>query len=267
MTKLKLLAGGTMIFIILFAISTGSAFADIVITSGSGMNVSSGSKVVIGGDFTNSGFADLGDGTIIFNGTAAQTIGGTTVSEFGDIEIDNAAGVSLGVSSQVDGTMTLTSGVFDIGSESLIFAATATAVAGVFDATTMILADFGQAIKEYPVGTSDPDAFFFPVGSDDGTREYSPIEIDFNSSTFGATAYVGVIVSPLREPSNSSIDNYLERYWSIENNDITAYTYNITATYVDADIVGSTEADISGALFDGAGWLIGDPVNTGANTF
>ncbi len=266
MTKLKLLAKGMMMFIILFAISTGSAFADIVITSGSGMKVSSGSKVVVGGNFTNSGIADLGDGTIIFNGTAAQTIGGTTVSEFGDIEINNSAGVSLGVSSQVDGEMTLTDGVFSIGTNNLTFGVAASPVAGTLSSGEMILADgTGQVRKAFADGTSDPGTFVFTIGSDDGTAEYSPIEIDFNNSTF-VSAYVAVNVTPLIEPDNSSIDNYLERYWTIVNSGITAYTYDITATYVDADIVG-TEADISGALYDGTGWLIGDAVTTGSNTF
>ncbi|MCK5337619.1 MAG: hypothetical protein KAJ50_02365, partial [Bacteroidales bacterium] len=265
MTKLKLLAKGMMMFIILFAISTGSAFADIVITSGSGMKVSSGSKVVVGGNFTNSGIADLGDGTIIFNGTAAQTIGGTTVSEFGNIEINNSAGVSLGVSSQVDGEMTLTDGVFSIGTNNLTFGVAASPVAGTLSSGEMILADgTGQVRKAFADGTIDPGTFVFTIGSDDGTAEYSPIEINFNNSTF-ASAYVAVNVTPLIEPDNSSADNYLERYWTIVNSGITAYAYDIIATYVDADIVG-TEADISGALYDGAGWFIGDPVNTGANT-
>jgi len=267
MNKLRILAGGTMMFIALFAISTGSAFADIVISSGSGMEVTSGTKVVVLGDFTNNGNADLGDGTVIFNGTAAQTIDGTTVSEFGDIEIDNASGVSLGVSSQVDGEMTLTDGVFSIGANNLTFGVAASPVAGTLSSGEMILADgTGQVRKAFADGASDPGTFIFTIGSDDGTAEYSPIEIDFNNSTF-ASAYVAVNVTPLIEPDNSSIDNYLERYWTIVNSGITAYTYDITATYVDADIVGSTEADISGALFDGAGWLIGDAVNTGANTF
>ncbi|MCK5079089.1 MAG: hypothetical protein KAR09_04045, partial [Bacteroidales bacterium] len=232
----------------------------------SGMKVSSGSKVVVSGDFTNSGVADLGDGTIIFNGTAAQTIGGTTVSEFGNIEINNSAGVSLGVSSQVDGEMTLTDGVFSIGTNNLTFGVAASPVAGTLSSGEMILADgTGQVRKAFADGNGDPGAFIFTIGSDDGTAEYSPIEIDFNNSTF-VSAYVAVNVTPLIEPDNSSIDNYLERYWTIVNSGITAYTYDITATYVDADIVG-TEADISGALYDGTGWLIGDAVTTGSNTF
>ena len=283
MRKLKLLVGGLMIFIALFAISTGSAFADIVIKNGSTMKVSAGTEVIVSadvdletgatltnsgtftvkGDFTNAGAADLGSGSFVFNGTAVQTIGGATISEFEDIEINNATGVGLSGSTQVDGTMTLTNGVFNIGGNNLTFGVAATAVVGTLSASTMIQADgIGQVRKAFTDGTSDPAPFLFTIGS---VGEYSPIEINFNSSDF-ASAYVAVNVTASKETDNSSADNYLERYWTIVNFGITSYTYDLTATYVDADIIG-TEADISGALYDGAGWLIGNPVTVAANTF
>lgn len=256
----------TMMLALLFLFANGT-FADIVISSGTTMKVSSGSSVVLAGDFTNNGSADLGDGSFVFNGTATQNIDGSTTSEFGNIELDNAAGLNLAADAQVDGTLTLTSGVFDIDDQALTFGASANAVSGTFSASRMILADDPNAEvrRAFNDGTSHPDSFFFPIGSNDGTAEYSPVEIDFNNSTF-SSAYVGVNVTPLTEPNNTSIDSYLERYWTIKNVGITAYTYNLTATYVDNDIVG-IEADISGALYTGTSWMIGDPVNTGNNTF
>lgn len=289
MKKLTHLAGSLTIMIALLAFSSGSAFADIVIKNGSTMKVTAGSNVVVSsdvtietggtvsnsgtvevaGDFTNNGTADLGDGSVVFNGTALQTIGGTTVSEFEDLELDNSAGLDLGVGAEVDGTLTLTDGVLDIDAYSLTFGASAAAVGGLFDATTMILADDAscQVRKEFTDGTWDPGTFFFPIGSNDGTAEYSPLQLDFNNSTF-ASAYVGVNVTPLKEPNNTSLTNYLERYWTIENVNISSYTYDMTATYVTADIPGgATEADISGGLYHGTGWYVLDPVIAGSNTF
>ncbi len=284
MKKLLNLAGGLMILIVLLAISSGSAFADIVIKNGSTMKVSSGTSIVvssdveiesggtvtnsgtvkIAGDFTNDGTAALGSGDVVFNGTAVQTIGGTTASQFGDIEITNALGVNLGSGAQVDGTLTLTNGVLGIGANNLRFGVAASAVAGApFSATNMIQADgTGQVQKSFTDGTSDPGSFLFPIGS---AAEYSPVEIDFNNSTF-SSAYTGVNITASKEPNNTSLSNYLERYWTIENVGISSYTYDITATYVDADIAG-TEADISGGLYHGAGWYVLDPVTAGANTF
>ncbi len=290
MKKLRLFAVGIMTMIAIVAFISGSAFADIVIKNGSTMMVSGLTSVVVTadvtietggtltnsgtvsltGDFTNGGTADLGTGEVVFNGTATQNILGSTPSEFEDLTVNNGNGVDLGVAALVGGTMEFTSGVFDIGGNNLTFGVAASASATTsFSATAMIQADgTGQVLKAFPAGTSDPAAFFFPLGS---VGEYSPIQLDFNSSTFGAAATAGFNVTASKEPDNVSLDNYLERYWTLVNTDITAgYTYDLTGTYVDADIVvagGYTEADISGALYDGAGWLIGDPVNTGANTF
>jgi hypothetical protein len=287
MKQQKLLCGGMMIFIALLAFNFSSAFADIVIKNGSTMKVSSGTAVVVSsditvesggtvdnsgtvtvkGNFSNSGTADLGSGEVVFSGTVAQTIGGTTVSEFEDLTINNAAGVSLGVGALVEGTLTLTDGLFDAAASPLTFGAAATAVAGTPSASNMIIVSgAGEVRKAYADGTLDPAAFIFPIGSDDGTAEYSPISIDFGSSTF-ASAYVGVTVNPTKETNNTSTTNYLNRFWTITESGITAgYTYDLLATYVDADIVG-TEASINGALWTGTDWLIGDPVTTANNTF
>jgi hypothetical protein len=286
MKKYIRFTGGLILLVGLFVFHVNKASGDIVISNGTSMKVSAGTSVVVadnveletgaglsnngtvrvGGDFSNSGTASLGPGEIIFNGSAAQAIGGTTVSTFGDLTLDNAAGLALNVGAAVGGTLTLSSGVLSIGANNLTFGESASAVAGTLSASNMILADgAGQVRKSFPDGTSDPASFLFPVGSNDGTAEYSPIAIDFNSSTF-ASAYVGVNVTPSVEPNNSSIDTYLGRYWTIENFGISAYTYNLTATYVDADIVG-TEADLSGGLYHGTGWYVLDPANAGSNTF
>lgn len=286
MKKQKHVFGGGMILILLLIFNANSAFADIVIKNGSTMTVTAGTEIVISadldiesgatlanngtftvkGDFNNDGTADLGSGEFIFNGSAAQDIGGTVSSEFEDLEIDNSSGVTLSYDALLDGTLTLTDGLFTIGTHNFTFGTAASAVAGTPSASNMIVADnTGEVRKAYPDGTSNPAVFLFPLGDNTATAEYSPISIDFNNSTF-ASAYVGVNVTNAKEPNNSSSTNYLLRYWTLTQSGISGYTYDLTATYVDADITG-TEADMSGALYDGADWLIIDAMNTGANTF
>ncbi len=72
------------------------------------------------GNFTNSGgtFNATG-GTVNCNGSGAQTIGGTTAMTFNNLTINNAAGVNLGNSETVAGTLTLTNGVLGVGTNTL----------------------------------------------------------------------------------------------------------------------------------------------------
>jgi len=263
MKKLTLLAGGMMVVIALIAYSTSTAFADIVIKSGSTMKVSNGTSVVVtadvtientgtagtltiagggslslNGDFTNDGTADLGDGDVVFEGTAAQSIAGTTTSEFGGLEIDNSAGVSLAVDAQVDGTMTLTDGVLDIDASNLTFGTAGTAVAGSFDATHMILADnTGQVRKAFADGTYDPATFLFPIGSNDGTAEYTPVEIDFSTSTF-LSGSASVNVTSSTHSDIPTAPDFLQRYWSLSSSGITNIDCDLSFTFVDADVTG-----------------------------
>ena len=288
MKKQKRLLGGGLILIALLLMTASASFADIVIKTGSTIKVSSGTNVVVSsnvlldeggtidnsgvvtvkGDFTNDGTTSLGSGEFIFDGTAPQSIGGSEISEFGDLTVNNSSGVSLGNDIVVEGGLTLTDGLFTIGVNNFIFGTAAGAVAGTPSGSNMIVADnTGEVRKVFPDGSSlDPAAFLFPIGSDGGTPEYSPVTLDFNSSTFAVDAHAGVIVKTIKEPNNSSSTNYLERYWTLTQLGISAYTYDLIAEYVPLDVIG-TEADMSGALYDGAGWLILDPVNAGNHTF
>ncbi|NQT76659.1 MAG: hypothetical protein HQ565_03020 [Bacteroidetes bacterium] len=287
MKKQKRLFGGGLMLILLLIFNASSAFADIVIKNGATLTVSSGTEVVVSadidiesgatlenngtftvkGDLNNDGTADLGSGDFIFNGSAVQDIGGTVTNEFEDLEIDNSSGVTLSYGALLDGTLTLTDGLFTIGTNNFIFGTAALAVAGTPSASNMIVADnTGEVRKMYADGTSDPAAFLFPLGDNTGTAEYSPVSIDLSNSTF-ASAYFGVTVTNAKEPNNWSSINYLSRYWTFTQSGISAgYTYGLTATYADGDITG-TEADMSGALYEGADWLIVDAMNAGANTF
>jgi hypothetical protein len=68
-----------------------------------------------GSTFTNNGTQALGSGEIRFDGTGAQTIGGSTGSAFPDLTVNNTAGVTLtgtALSYSVTGDLTIGSGAF-----------------------------------------------------------------------------------------------------------------------------------------------------------
>lgn len=68
----------------------------------------------VAGNWTNDGTFDAGTSTVIFNGGAAQTIGGLTIgNNFNNITIENTlGGVSLLTDQGITGTLTLTTGTF-----------------------------------------------------------------------------------------------------------------------------------------------------------
>ena len=82
-------------------------------TSTSGTLNITGNLLNSGGTFTHN------SGTVIFNGSAAQTIGGTTPMTFNNLTINNSTGVNLGASQTVAGTLTLTSGALGVVTNTL----------------------------------------------------------------------------------------------------------------------------------------------------
>jgi hypothetical protein len=68
--------------------------------------------VNIGRNWTNNGNFLAQNGTVTFNGSAAQTIGGTTVTNFNNITLNNATGASLTNAQNLIGTLTLSAGTF-----------------------------------------------------------------------------------------------------------------------------------------------------------
>ena len=68
----------------------------------------------------NSGTFTPGSGSVTFNGTTAQSIGGSQSTTFNSLSIANtAAAVSLGANETINGTLTLTSGAFAVGANTL----------------------------------------------------------------------------------------------------------------------------------------------------
>ena len=225
---------------------------DVVLGSVTTFNGSTYTHSIAGNWTNNGGTFTAGTGTVTMNGSA-KTIGGTTSTTFYNLTINNASGTLLGNSETVSNILTLTSGRLTLGAYNLTLSypvtnaasATAAAVAGTFDANTMIVADgTGQLIKTIAnaaVATAqNPILYTFPIGDASGTAEYSPATIKFTAGTFtGAGVYVGVRVTNAKHPNNASTTNYLNRYWSVSSSGISAFSASFIATYVTADIAGS----------------------------
>jgi hypothetical protein len=221
--------------------------------SGSGqINASDGNVIFAGGSYTNT----------ITPSSSALTINNMTVN--------NANGISLGGNITVSNTLTLTNGLLNLGTYNLTLGASAT-ISGTPSASNMIVPSSTGELRKTFTGTG---SFIFPVGDNTGTAEYSPITLNFTSGTF-SSAYAGVTLGNSKYSNNSSVTDYLNRYWTVTQSGISGFSCDVTAQYLVADVVG-TEANVYGGKYNSE-WMIlnqADAVNhritgtvTGFSTF
>jgi hypothetical protein len=95
-----------------------SALGSLNVASGTLLDCA-GFNLAVGGNWQMDGGFVCTTGTVIFNGVAAQTIGGTSATTFNNLTINNANGVNLGANATVGGTLTLTAGVLGVGANTL----------------------------------------------------------------------------------------------------------------------------------------------------
>jgi len=205
----------------------------------------------LAGNWINNSTFNSGTGTVVFNGSAPQSIGGSAATTFNNLTVNNAGvGVSLNnIDATINNTLTLTTGNFNVSNRILTLASVATAVAGSpFSAGNMVIANQGGELRK---NYSSVGSYLFPVGDNSGTAEYSPISVNITSGTGFFVSYVGIKVNDIKHPDNHSTTNYLNRYWSVTHSGIINCIASITANYVNADIAG-TETSIKSAQLKGA---------------
>jgi hypothetical protein len=218
---------------------------NVYIGSGTTLTQSHGSTFSLTGNFINNGIFTPSTGTVTMNGSSPQAIGGSTATTFNNLIINNTSGgVTLDKDAIVNGTLTLTSGRFSLGINNLTLG-TIASISGIPSASNMIVAaSTGELRKRFSSAVSNQPTFIFPIGTIAGGNEYSPVEIDFNSGSFNAEAYMGVRVDDQRTSfMNGSITNYVNRNWLVEPFGITSPNYDITLHYVQNDWIGNIGAE------------------------
>ena len=197
------------------------------------------------GNFVNNGTFTAGSGTVIMNGSTAQTIGGLAATTFNNLTINNTAGVSLNKAIDVNGSLNLSNGVLSIGNNNLTIGTSGSIVVTSPSSSKMIITSgTGELRKRFSSILSDQPLFIFPVGTTTNGNEYTPVELDFTEGTFNSQAYVGVRVVDQRSSfMSSAITNYINRNWFVEPFGITSPKYDITLRYVQNDWIGNAGAE------------------------
>ncbi len=223
-------------------------------------------NISLTGNWTNtttSGSFIARGGTVTMNGSVSQSLAGSVSTIFNNFTLSNTAGAILNFSEEVDGMLTLSNGILNVGTQTLTFGPAALPVAGTFSSSNMIITAATGWIQKTLSG-STPQNYFFPLG--DALSNYTPINYTLTGGTFVAGDWVVIRVLPVKTPANANLTNYLNRYWTI-NHTFSAVSYSVAATYVPSDIVG-TEANISAGDYNvlGAAWTKYGPTNVATHT-
>ena len=205
--------------------------------------IQSGATVTVQGDVTSN--ADiLGTGKIILKGTANQNVnmGGFTIP---NVEIDNAANVTLTGNARVGSSLLFTNGKILLGSNNLTLSDVATATGG---GTSKFVETngSGQVIKSL---TANVTSVELPVGA--GTS-YRPAFVT-STGTY-SNANVGVRVLAAVEPNAPpKISDFIAVYWPVTKTGVTG-TVTVAGQYMDAADVTGTEANLRGYFYNGTDW-------------
>lgn len=88
---------------------------NLTISTGARITVNATRTITIEGNYINNGNTTTGNGTLVLAGSSAQTFAGLA----GSVTVNNASGISLNGNTNIQGTLTLTSGNFAVGSNTL----------------------------------------------------------------------------------------------------------------------------------------------------
>ena len=270
----------TIIAVIIFAAFTTNAQvlynngATLTLKTGGTMQVNGNAQFQSGGTITNDGTITItgnitnnqtmsaaNAGKLTLNGTAAQTLSGSSTYFAKDVIVNNAIGVTLNTALKVDGVFNFNNGI-------ITAATTANAVTFTINATvssTNTAKDAshvnGYVVKE---GTS---SFIYPVG--DGTK-YQKVTINPGANATGISvkynttdAGTGTFTTGGLEPTTLVSYNKLE-YWDIAP--LSTATGTVTIFWDEQKIVGITNvAHLKVAHLTGGNWLNEGGTGIGTN--
>ena len=207
---------------------------NLLISSGT-FDAGTASNLYVGGNFTNNGSGfNAGTGRVIFDGSSAQAINGSTQTNFYNLRVNNS-GTGIDLSSQnlvINGTG---AGALDFQNGKINTGALAVIIAS--SSATITNAAAGKYVNGYlrmAVQTGSP-AKVFEIG--DATT-YSPVNIVFNNVTVAGLVTINTVAGDHPNITTSLVDETrsVNRYWDIVNNGITVTNFSPKFVYQSGDM-------------------------------
>ena len=211
----------------------------------------------IGGSWTNNGTFNPGTSTVIFNGSSAQTIGGSTSSSFNNLDIANTSGgVSLTRPTIVGGNLILSSGILTTDATNILYVTNSLPAAISAGSTTK----FVNGPLKWLLATG---AYVFPIGK--STSNYFPFTL---SPSAASSPVVTIEAFDVDAASTETHDATLEsishtEYWNATLNSGTL-TGNVSLTrqtgLATEDVVATSSAQ-GGSYTSIGGSATGSSIN------
>ncbi|HRG58856.1 MAG TPA: hypothetical protein PK323_07830, partial [Bacteroidia bacterium] len=215
-------------------------------------------------NFSNSGVFTHNNGNVTFAGTTTQSIGGTNVSTFYDLNVNNASNVSLTQNCSIDNNLTFTNGRFVINARRLFLGTNATITAS---SSTRYIQSNGLSSglgvqKSFASGTAN---FTFPIGT---SARYTPVNYDITAN--GAPGTINIQPVTGAHPNTTvATNNQLNFYWKVLETGFSGLTVTHTYNYIQGDVTGAEASYVAGRfvnpLWTPLGGIAGT-VNSAANT-
>jgi len=215
------------------------------------------SSLALTGALTNNGAITLPNTTWTFNGSAAQSIAGSSASTLGNMVVNNSAGVTLSRNVTVPGTLTLTAGKVNTGGNLLDVSGNNCpgSVSG-GSASSYIIGYLRLRFPNYAA------TCVYPVGD---ATVYAPITVAFPwfSGITGGTLTGSTVTGQHPQISTSGINSTLDvnRYWSLgaSGDTLTSLpaggSYNATFQFATTDILGGAQVStFAASRYTGTTW-------------
>lgn len=231
---------------------------NLLISSGVTLDATSSNRALtVGGDFTNNGSFNARSGTVTLNGAAAQTVGGSTATGFYRLIVNNStsggSGVILARDVTVNNNLTLTQGIVNTGSNTLILSQACSASWPTGSSASFVA---GFARLTFPTGNQ---TCTFPVG-DATTRQYAPITVAFTGSGGGTlTGSTQPDTGNAKQTAAGFNPNAsVNRYWTLTKGSLSSFTrYSATLQFNnpgDLDAAASS-SDFFVRHYTGGTWI------------
>jgi uncharacterized protein (TIGR02145 family) len=210
--------------------TTVTSLQDFTIAENGALNIDG--NLELKGNLTNQNpETDLGNGSLTFSGSQAQTLTGQ--NSISSLVINNANGVNLEGNTLLTDSLVFQAGNIRLGSSNLLLGADAT-VEGSPNSSKMVVTNGSGFLQKVFSGTG---AFSFPVGDETGTADYSPADLNLTAGTPESGGSIGMRVVNEALPGLTS--NYLNRHWEVSISNIQNPVYDAGFRYVTADVVGA----------------------------
>ena len=235
----------------------GVAFASTTVNADK-ITLANGATIVRTLGALNAAPLYIGTYNVIYNGTTVQTTDfelPTSSSVLNNLTINNAAGVSLGANTTVNGALALTEGVVTTGANTLTVAATGS----ISRTNGWVNGNLKCAIA------SGANTYLYPLGN---ATKYTPASIDLISAGGGDLTVNTVDGASGNYPVSLNASNKLARFWNFTTAGIGIFNANITFNYDATDLVGAaTSSSITAYKYDSTSTYSYPNTTTGTNSF